>query len=518
MRSVGILTLFNLLGAVMGVANALVIAALFGTTRQAELYFAAATLLGLVMSLSQSGQMGEILVPIYHRLRAERGAVHARAAFSVAVNWMFLACVGLSAVLWLFAPLMLRLLVPGFSAADQALGAALLRGLLPLVPIQVAWGLFRTLANAERAFGRPEAMSAIAQGLAVVVILPLAPLIGVWSLIVSLWVGRLLQLAGLAWPLRRMGYRHRWLLRVDGFSMRGVLTELAVTFSYVGANQVMQFGVNAGVSLLPQGTYAVFKYVQQLVSKTESIFLRPVSTVFFTHMSEALTAGASNLKRLAHAALRQGLLVWTLATVALVSAGRPLLEGALGGARFGPGNVALAYALLVFFYLLLPLSSLAQITRKTVVSVGGIRWQYLSTSVVQIVCGAMAWIAIPALGMPGLLLTLVVNYVGFVVAPMLVLAVLRRELVAFYPPRAVGEWLLAGAAGLAAGWLLGTAIPDPGAVLSRVGLVAWGMALAIVSAGVAAGAAWLLHVSEMRRALAWAARARRGAVAAPGGA
>jgi hypothetical protein len=49
--------------------------------------------------------------------------------------------------------------VPGFSAADQALGAALLRALLPLVPIQVAWGLLRTLANAERAFGRPVEMA-----------------------------------------------------------------------------------------------------------------------------------------------------------------------------------------------------------------------------------------------------------------------------------------------------------------------------------------------------------------------
>ncbi len=497
-RNIATLTALNVLGALVGLGASLVTAYFFGTRRALEVYFAASTLEILVQKLTQTGQVAEVFLPIYHRIRQRAGQEAAQEAFAVLTNWVLLAVAGLAAGLWLAAPWLIRLLVPGFSAEDHALGTLMFRCLLPVLGLQVASELVHTLANAESWFGRPEAVAVGARSAMLLSMILLAGPLGTWSMVASTWVGLTLQAAGLLWMLKRMGYRHRFRLRSEHFRPAEVFGKLASTWGYVGCTQVYLFALNAGLSFLPQGTYAVFKYVQQIYDKTSGILLRPVSIVFFTHLSEAMARGAQNVRQLARAALARCLAIVALASVAVWAGGKPLLAALWGADRFGAAELDLAANLLGLFYILLLAVSLSLIVRKTMMSLGYVHRQYWVSATVVLMSALAGWLLIGRYGVAGVMLTVGLAEIGLGLAPLGVLLLVRREVAFFYPLGTVAKWLPACLAGLsaayAAQWLAAGQQWGGG----RIGSLLWACVLGGLGTGVAFAVAWLVGVPEVR--------------------
>ena len=163
--------------------------------------------------------------------------------------------------------------------------------------------------------------------------------------------------------------------------------------------QVYAFALDAGLSMLPVGIFAAFKYVRTyFYDKAIAILLRPVSVVFFTHVSEALARGAKDVRDLAKTALARALGVTMVGAVAIVVSARPLLAGMWG---FGGAELDAATVLIVLHFLLLFASAAEQVARKTTMSLGLVNRQYLSASVVQAASAAAAWWLIPRLALGG---------------------------------------------------------------------------------------------------------------------
>jgi putative peptidoglycan lipid II flippase len=125
--------MLNILGAIVALLNSVVTAYLFGTRREMEVFFAAATMLALVGTLTQTGQLAEAFLPMYHRIRHGLGQQAARTAFSVVLTWMLIGTVVLSMLLAVASPLLIRLLIPGFAQHDRMVATRMFCALLPLV-------------------------------------------------------------------------------------------------------------------------------------------------------------------------------------------------------------------------------------------------------------------------------------------------------------------------------------------------------------------------------------------------
>ncbi|MGA2070539.1 MAG: lipid II flippase MurJ [Sedimentisphaerales bacterium] len=498
-RSIGTLTVLNIAGAVISVANSVVVAQFFGTGREVEIYFAASTLQTLILSLTQSGQIGEIFLPVYHRLRQASGVKVAQQAFSAILNWMLLFVFALALAMWLSASFFLRMLVPGFGADDQASGVIMFRWILPLLCIQVVFSLVQTLANAEKWFGRPESVAVGARLCIVISILLLAPSMGIWAMVVSMWISQSFQFLGYVWMLYRMGYRYSFVFSGREFSAWSIFRKMAVTFLYVGSTQIYQFGFNAGVSLLPQGTYAVFKYVQQLYEKTMVVLAVPISTVFFTHFSEALAKGSLKVKLLAQRALTLCLGVSVLTITAVMAAGEPLLNALWGGKHFGTENLALAVKFLKLFYLLLSLwVGLNLITRKILMTLGFVRQVYLSGVLVQILSAICAWLLIRFFGIAGAMSVIFINAAAMTLAWMFVLWIYKRDMLVYYPIGHLLKWSAAGLAGILVGYGVNFFIKQTVLVGNRFGQLLCACVLAGTSVMVTLIIAWLLNIYEVR--------------------
>jgi putative peptidoglycan lipid II flippase len=514
MRAVSLLTLLNAVGAVLAVVNSVVVARFFGTSRPLEVYFAATTMQYLVFSLTQTGQLGDLLLPRYHRVKQGHGGREAAAVFAAVLNWSLLGTCVIGAVLWFAAPAAMAVLVPGFEPADQALGARMMRAILPLLVVQVAISLLQSLANAERWFGRPEGIFCASQLLTVIAVAALAERLGAWALVWGLWAGQVAQLAGLAAVSYGLGYRHRLVLRHPLLDGRTLLKEMTSTYAYVGGLQVYTFALNAALSLLPSGTYAVYKYVQQLYSRASTVVLRPVSVVFFTSASEALARGGESVAALTSAALRRSFAIAAFSVAAICAGGRPLMAALWGGTRFGPEDLDTAQWILALFGSLLFMEGWGQISRKLGVSSGLARQQYGLGAAVLAASGALVWAAARSFGVPGVLGGAAAAVTLLNLSYLVPIWRAGRVPVPAYSPALCLQWALPMAAGLAAG-ALGRAAASVAFGTGRVADLATAGAAMTCAVGVMAVCAYGARVAEVRAA-AGALRAAAGRMSSRG--
>jgi putative peptidoglycan lipid II flippase len=502
-RSIGVLASVNVVGAVVGVTSSIVIAHVFGTSRVLEIYFAAATLLHLVHSLSQTGQIGDVFLPIYHRIRHEDGVAEAHRAFSVTLNWTVLFAIALTVLLWVGAPAIMKLLVPGFSPEDQRLAATMLRYILPMVPLQIGVSLVHILGNAESWFGKPEAVTVAAQAAILGTLVLFVRPFGFWALILSLWVGLAVQVFGLGAMLRRMGFHYFVGLRHPSFQIASVFSRLFYTMWYVGATQVYAFAMNAALSMLPQGTYAVFKYVQQLYTKTNTVLLRPVGVVLFTHASEASARGYGDLRDMMRVALARNLAIASIAIVGILAGGAPLLGALWGSEKFGVEELALSVRLLQLFFVLLLVEGVGQIARRVTIALGMVRESYMVAAGMQILAAGVFWFLSTGYGVPGTMLAFALAVTLLNTSYYLPLLVLRRDLVVFYRPAPIVAWGAAVAAGFAVSNLLALGIQDLPVFASRAGLFVLSALLAGIAIAAAVLISALLGIGEVRAGLRW---------------
>ena len=140
LKSAGWLSIINLGLALVGILQTIVIARVFGASREIEIYFAATTFLMLMMKVSSAGQIGDLFTTIFHDIKTTHGRKARHNAFSVMTNAMTVIAVLTALFGWLFCGSIARVLAPGFEAADLKLCATLFAVTSSLVIFQVVNG------------------------------------------------------------------------------------------------------------------------------------------------------------------------------------------------------------------------------------------------------------------------------------------------------------------------------------------------------------------------------------------
>jgi putative peptidoglycan lipid II flippase len=495
-RAIGIMTALNGVSAVVGIAQTVMIAYFFGTSRTVEIFFAATAIQTSIIGLAQLGQLSDILLPQHHRLKHSLGQEQAFSAFAVMVNWMALLSLLAAAAMWFLAPALMRLRVPGFSPEDLALGAAVFRWIVPLLCLQIIMALLTTLANAEKWFGVPEAVQIGARVVGLVCLAALATRWGIWALVVGLILNTATAFIALGCVVWKLGYRHRFHLRHDHFHPLHVFRQLAVTFSYVGAVQLYAFAFDAALSMLPQGTLAVFKYVQGLSAKAWSSLMRPVGVVFFSYFSIAFAKGAADLAALARTALARTMAIWAIAFVLVATSSQYLLAALWGPRHFGIDELELAALLLTLLYAVGFLGGFSLITRKIGATLGMVQSMYVAGAASHVVSALFAWVVIPRYGVAGALATVVVVSIVTNLVYGLPLLLAQRTYLFWYDWRLTARWMLAIAIACGAGLGIAGSIPLTWTESRVEALVAGGL-LAAFSVTVLLLGAYLMRIGEV---------------------
>ena len=244
-----------------------VIAWLFGTTRTVEIFFAATTFQRLLLQLTSSGQIGDLFTPIFHDIQAQHGTEQARNAFSAMTNVMIVCATIVATIAALLAQPISTLLVPGFSEQSLTLTSKVFVVVAPIIVVLMANAMYSNLLRAEHRYGISESLALASRIINLAILICLAHTLGVWALVLGLWVSAIIRFFGQVFYVVREGPGHRLLFRTEHFHPRTVLFKIPLTFTHVFSAQFFAFALTASLSMLPEGSYAVYSYAKTIAQQ-----------------------------------------------------------------------------------------------------------------------------------------------------------------------------------------------------------------------------------------------------------
>jgi putative peptidoglycan lipid II flippase len=247
----------------LGLLRNVVIAGIFGTSREAEAYFAAFRLPDAMFLLVSGGALAAAFVPVFSGL-LERDEDEAWRVAGTVFTGLVLVLAGLAAIAFLFADPIMGALVPHYAAPERSLTVELTRIML-LQPIFLgAQAIVTSILQTYHRF-LLTAVAPLVYNVAVIIgAVVFAPHFGAAALAWSVSAGALLmllvQLPGL--PGRRMVRT-----RVDFHlpAVREILTLMGPRVIGAAAFQAMLFITLYLAQGLPQGNVAAINYAWILI-------------------------------------------------------------------------------------------------------------------------------------------------------------------------------------------------------------------------------------------------------------
>lgn len=497
------------LGAVVSLGTTAALAYFFGTSRDIEAYFAATAFYYLSAKVMQTGGASSVLVPAYLRARAQAGQDAGWSLVSNAMNVTALFAIGLTIMVVLTVPWLVPILVPGFEGPARDTVVQLVRimalgfGTLPIV------ALATVVLNAHGKFGRPELFGFLGSVAYLGTIVLGSPSFGVTAVALGMLVSSLVNFLWIFVALKRLGYRHRWVLSLRDLTLRAWIRGVRPYFGYMLVMQVQGVALTAVLSLLPQGSMAIYRYASDLMAKVTGFVSGPVNTISLPILSEKAMLGTGpELRKALARTLRASALITLPVFLVMVIGARDFVElllrrGGFTAADVGP--VAVCVAILAINIVVGPVYA---VFTRAFVAIQRNGWANVVAILGQGYTLALMFLLIPKLGYVGAAW----HSVGATTAVLLTAAIVlwRHRLVPDLPTllRGSGRVLLVAAMALVAGWGISRPTWFPAWYTTWLDF----FVVSFTVLGTYTLACWIFRVNEVVQAitsLAWWTRAPR---------
>ena len=319
---------------VLGWFRLVVFARLFEAS-DLDTFFAAFRIPDLIFQLVAAGALSSALIPIVAGLLERDEEARAWRVVSTVINLMLIALAVLAVVLFVLAPVVMRVMAPGFEGEKLDQTVELTRIML-LSPIFLAMGAVATsVLNAGGRFAA-SAIAPIVYNLAIIGgALILAPSLGVAGLAIGVVGGSLGHLLVQLRPLRLLGFRYQPRIESDDPEARRALLLMAPRAFGLGAGQVTFIVVTALASTIGAGAVTDFNYAFTLLQIPIGVIGVPLGIVLLPSLSRDAAVGRElEFAALLTRALR--LLVFVMIPIAGLGA---VLRHELTDLLFGGGRI-----------------------------------------------------------------------------------------------------------------------------------------------------------------------------------
>ncbi|MFO7635444.1 MAG: murein biosynthesis integral membrane protein MurJ [Caldilinea sp.] len=284
--------LFFVLSRLSGLAREIIIGARFGTSAEYDAYLAAFRIPDLLFQLAAGGALGSAFIPVFagYWLKHDKGV--AWLLFSRMLNLVSLVLIVLSAGAAFFAePIVRVVLAPGFTPEQQMLTASLMRLMLFGTVVFGASGLIMGALNATQHFLAPAAAPVLYNVAIIVAAYALAPVYGVYGLVVGVVAGSAAHLLVQLPVLMRKGYRYRPSISFTDPAVRKVALLMGPRVLGLFFVQ-LHFLVNTILaSRLGAGALSALNYAWLLMLLPHGIIAQGIATVVFPTFSAQTAAG-----------------------------------------------------------------------------------------------------------------------------------------------------------------------------------------------------------------------------------
>lgn len=393
----------KLIGSVLGLLYSILQVRYFGASGAVDAFFIASSSVYLITSLIQGGQLSEVFLPEYLNQKNENGKNTAHLLLSAVITRL-LVLVGITLILlYFFAPLVIQIIGPGLAPEYKELSVNLFYVSLPLVLLTLIASFTNTTLNAEQIYGRAEVTALISSVISTTLLILFYKKLGVYVLVYSLLIGKIIEFVITLIFLRKIGYRYRFIWSLKDYDVTGFFKVMFTTSGYVLTTQLNVTLMTAMASYLPIGSISLYNYVQQLSSKASSIIIGPVTTVFFSKFSMIVSEKKKNLESYIKKPFETIVVVFFVIFCFIFLIGFELLHVLWSEKSLSYNEFQIAYLMLSLNFLALIFSNSGQIFRKTSVALGNAGQLYKGWIIVQLFSTVCTFVFINFFGIFGLI-------------------------------------------------------------------------------------------------------------------
>ncbi len=467
-----------LVSRILGYVRTVVLGTTFGAGAELDAFFAAFRVPDLIFQVVAAGAMGSALIPVLSGLLAGDERARAWRVVATVSNLLLVALTVLAVAAFVGAPLLVRVLAPGFDEAGLARTTELTRIMLAS-PILLALGAVATSSlNAEGRFAAA-ALAPIVYNLGIIggaVIL--GPSMGVAGLAIGVVVGAAGHLAIQLRPLFGLGFRPGLWIDLADPAARRVLTLLAPRALGLGASQITFIVMTALASSLGEGAVSAYAIAFALLQIPIGVLGVPLGTIIFPSISRGHALGAvDEFVGLVTRSVR--ILVFVMVPIAAlgIALRTPIVELLFGYGKFDAAAIDRTAGSLAAFLFGLPAHAAIAVLARAFYARQDTRTPVLAAVAAVAINVGIGILLVRPLGLPGLAAAIAIA--AWIEAALL-LVVLGRHVPSFDPlgvlrilaESGAGALLAAIAATLAAGALAGLLAPGSDKLTLLVGTVA----------------------------------------------
>ncbi|MDA7609811.1 hypothetical protein N8669_00950 [bacterium] len=427
---------------VLGLLQTVIVAHLFGTTRQIEIFMAAVTLNTLALRLFQSGQIYEVFLPIYITVKKSDGADAANKLSSVLINWMLICFLAIFCILFVSAPFIVDLIASGFAEVEKYQATLMFWSLLPVLGIQLFSGILLMLGNAEKKFSNFQKPVIVSILLSILILVFFRDYFGAWVMVIALWTSQLTTLLLRLTILKKIGFQYSLSLQSNHLPIKKFFKKILVTVPSTIATTFFETVFTRELTKLSQGNFAIVTYARQILSKVRGLMVRPTSIVFFTAISETSIDATLKTKKLVSKALEQILCLITITSIVSWCALPHLIFSLYHSEDFSLDKIIQLSTLVSFLLLALLFDGLGVIYQKYNVSSGRITQQYIGMALAKFATTLMAMIMIPSFGFTGVIMTLFAQAVLYTVSGIASIDQRQQRFFVLYSLSSVAKWVV----------------------------------------------------------------------------
>ena len=411
-KNILILTGLKLIASVIGLTYSILQVRFFGASAMVDTFFVAMAAVTMITSLMQSGQLAEVFLPEYLKQKLIKGSKAAHDLLSVVINRLLVFVFASLLLIYFAAPFVLTLLGPGLASKYRSFGVEIFQISLVAVLFTVISSFVTSTLNAEEVFGRAELTAIVNSVLSLVLLLLLYKSMGIYVLIISMLVGKLVEFLMGVYFLHKIGYKYRIIWRLKDYDILPLFKTLFTTSTYVGATQLYASAITAMASFLPAGSLSIYNYVLQLSNKGSSIIMGPISTVFFSKIAKIVVKQRDNLESHIRRPFFSVFAIYFIIFCFILIVGNDFLHLLWNKRSLTEDQFLLAYWMLCLNFFGYLFSSTGYIFRKLVVAIGEANLLYRYWTFIQIFSAAYTVVAIYFGHTWGLASVLVVNMIS----------------------------------------------------------------------------------------------------------
>ncbi len=312
---------------VLGLLREIITAAFFGATRQLDAFLVAYTLANLSRQLLAEGALSAAFVPVFSRVVAEEGREKAGRLARQMTTVLLLAGGGVVAVGLLGAPLLVKLMAPGFSGADTLLAITLTRLMFPFLLLVSVAALAMGVLNTLDSYFIPAVAPALSNLLYILLLAILAPRMGVWALPAAVLMGGVAQMLLQWWRAKALGMplvpaRPDW----KDPELKKVICLFFPYMAGLSLNQVNPVISRMVGSFLEGGTISVLSYADRVIQLPLGLFVIAISQAVLPMLSRLRPDENAEFALMIRDALRFTLFVILPVVLGITLLARPMVH------------------------------------------------------------------------------------------------------------------------------------------------------------------------------------------------